>query len=121
MAEGKRSYEDFFRSPQEIEKITAAFTNTREIIDSLYRDETTRKITAFVCLIDIPDVITDDHMRRERKKISDSIAAGDLDSIAADEFVVIGCYTQNGVTKFELFFSKRFPSVDRNSLTALFN
>jgi hypothetical protein len=121
MAEGKRSFEDFFRSPQEIEKITAAFVNTREIIDNLYKDKTIRKITAFVCLIDIPVVITDDHMRRERKKISDAIAAGHLDSIAADAFVVIGCYAQDGITKFELFFSKNFSSLHRNSLTALFN
>jgi hypothetical protein len=121
MAEGKRNYEDFFRSPQEIEKITAAFANTREIIDNLYRDKTIKKITAFVCLFDGPTERIEDYVRRERNKINQSIAAGHLDAIAADAFVVIGSYSQNGITKFELMFSQGFPSNYRNSLTTLFN
>ena len=96
MAEAKRNYEDFFRSPQEIEKITAAFTNTRAIIDQLYKDKTIKKITAFICLFDGPAERIEDYVRRERQNISESIAAGHLDAIAADAFVVIGSYSQIG-------------------------
>ena len=120
-AEGKRKYTDFFSSPAERSKIEAAFSNILDVIDDLYKEKIEEKIVCFICMLDIPEVDPDFFLESEKQKISSSIAAGHLDRLANQEFVVIGNYTQGGVSKFELFFSASFPVSNRIRLEKIFS
>lgn len=119
-AEGKRKYTDFFSSPAERNKIEAAFKNIRKVIDDLYKSKINKKIASFICLLDVPEVDSKFFLDSERKKISASIAAGHLNTIANQEFVVIGAYTLRGISNFELFFSDKFPDEIHQRLIDIF-
>jgi hypothetical protein len=107
-AEGKKRYSDFFRTPAERDKIEAAFNNIRGVIDDLFKEDVEHKIVAFICLLDVPEVDSEFFLDSEVQRIRASIAAGHLDKLANQDFVVIGSYVLNGVSKFELFFSSGF-------------
>jgi hypothetical protein len=119
-AEGKKRYSDFFRTLAEREKIEEAFNNIRTLIDDLFKSHVENKVVAFICLLDVPEVDSEFFLDSERKKIRASIAAGHLDKLANQEFVVIGSYALRGVSKFELFFSGAFPSELSERLRSVF-
>ena len=119
-AEGKRKYTDFFSSPKERKKIEAAFNNIRAVIDELYKSKVDKKIISFICLLDVPEVDSKVFLDSEKQKITASIASGGLNKLANQEFVVIGTYTLKGISKFELFFSEKFPSDIRIRLEGIF-
>ena len=119
-AEGKRKYTDFFSSPTERNKIEAAFNNIRAVIDELYKSKVDKKIISFICLLDVPEVDSKFFLDSEKQKITASIATGHLNKLANQEFVVIGSYTLKGVSKFELFFSERFPPDIKIRLVEIF-
>jgi hypothetical protein len=120
VAEGKRTYGDFFQSEQEKEKISQAFLNIYELIDNLFGTPNNHKITAFICLLDVPKVNSDFFLGKERQKIQESIKLGHLSEITDQEFVLIGVYVLNRQTKFELFFSSDFDSNVKQRLTKAF-
>ena len=119
-AEGKRKYSDFFSSPAERDKIASAFRNIWSVIDDLYKSKIENRIASFICLLDVPEVDSIFFLETERQKISASIAAGHLDKLANQEFLVIGTYTLRGISNFELFFSKGFPAEVRRQLSEIF-
>jgi hypothetical protein len=119
-AEGKKKYTDFFKSVSERTKISEAFDNTRSVIDDLYKSKTNGKIIGFICLLDVPEVDSKFFLDSEKQKITLSIAAGHLSKVANQEFVVIGSYTLDGISKFELFFSTKFPLEVKQRLMKIF-
>jgi hypothetical protein len=120
-AEGKRKYTDFFSSIDERTKIEAAFNNIRAVIDDLYKSKVNEKIVSFICLLDVPEVDSKFFLDLEKQKIQTSIASGHLDKLANQEFVVVGYFTLKGVSNFQLFFSKNFPSISRTRLEDIFS
>ena len=108
VAEGKKSYANFFSSSQEKIKIHDAFKNIFKIIDDLYSSRRNEKITSLICMLDIPASNSDFFLDQERRKIVDSIKLGHVSEITDEEFVVIGVYVLNRKTSFELFFSQGF-------------
>ena len=120
-AEGKRKYTDFFSSIDERTKIEAAFNNIRSVIDVLYKSTVNEKIVSFICLLDVPEVDSKFFLDLEKQKIQASIASGHLDKLANQEFVVVGYFTLKGVSNFQLFFSKNFPSIFRTRLEETFS
>jgi hypothetical protein len=70
--------------------------------------------------LDVPEVDSKFFLDAEKQKIATSIKAGHLNTLANQEFVVIGNYTLEGVTKFELFFSEKFPSEIKGRLEEIF-
>jgi hypothetical protein len=119
-AEGKKKYTDFFSSPKERIKIKAAFNSVRTVIDDLYKSKVEEKIISFVCLLDVPEVDSKFFLDAEKQKIEASIKAGHLNKLANQDFVVIGNYTLKGVSKFELFFSEKFPTEMRSRIAKIF-
>jgi len=120
-AEGKRKYTDFFSSPAERTKIEAAFNSIRTVIDDLYKSKVEKKIISFICLLDVPEVDSKFFLDAEKQKITTSIKAGHLNKLANQDFVVIGNYTLRGVSKFELFFSEKFPSEIKGKVEEIFS
>ena len=120
-AEGKRKYTDFFSSIDERTKIEAAFNNIRSVIDVLYKSTVNEKIVSFICLLDVPEVDSKFFLDLEKQKIQASISSGHLDKLANQEFVVVGYFTLKGVSNFQLFFSKNFPSIFRTRLEEIFS
>ena len=120
-AEGKKAYTDFFSSTTERAKIEVAFNNIRKLIDDLYGGPNPEKLVAFLCLLDIPEVDSDFFLKAEKRKIKDSIAAGHLNKLANQEFLVIGVYTINFVTHFETFYSPNFDVKMKDLFNEIFN
>jgi hypothetical protein len=116
VAEGKRSYANFFSSAQEKIKIHNAFKNISKIIDDLYASKNTKKITSLICMLDVPALNSDFFLDQERRKIVESIKLGHVSEITDEEFVVIGVYVLNSKTLFELFFSQGFDENVANML-----
>lgn len=111
VAEGKRSYSNFFSSAQEKNKISQAFKNISKTIDDLYASDSSTKIISLICMLDVPAYNSDFFLQIERQKIEESIQLGHVNDIIDDDFVVIGIYVLNRKTFFELFFS---PNFDKN-------
>jgi hypothetical protein len=120
-AEGKKAYTDFFSSTTERAKIEVAFNNIRKLIDDLYGGPNSEKLVAFLCLLDIPEVNSEFFLKAEKRKITDSIAAGHLNKLANQEFLVIGVYTINFVTHFETFYSPNFDVKMKDLFNEIFN
>jgi hypothetical protein len=120
-AEGKRTYSDFFSSIQEKIKIGKAFENVFQLIDNLFETSQSTKITTFICLLDVPEVNSKYFLEQEKRKISESIRLGHISEIVDGEFVVIGVYVNQRITKFELFFSNSFNRDLREQLGEMFS
>ena len=60
-------------------------------------------------------------LKAEKRKITDSIAAGHLNKLANQEFLVIGVYTINFVTHFETFYSPNFDVKMKDIFNEIFN
>ena len=120
-AEGKRTYSDFFSSIQEKNKIGKAFENVFQLIDNLFETSQSTKITTFICLLDVPEVNSKYFLEQEKRKISESIRLGHISEIVDGEFVVIGVYVNQRITKFELFFSNSFNRDLREQLGEMFS
>jgi hypothetical protein len=118
-AEGKKNFSDFFNTKEQ-EKIALAFQNTQNIIDSLYKSNGNLKIISFICLLEAPEIGTDIFLKAERQKILDTIKSGGLDKIAKQEFVVIGVYTRENLTNFEVFYSRNFPITMQTRMNEIF-
>lgn len=108
VAEGKKSYSNFFSSPQEINKIKQALKNIFKTIDHLYSSKNNIKITSLICMLDVPTSNSELFLEQERQKILESIKLGHVSEITDNDFVVIGVYVLNRKTHFELFFSSNF-------------
>lgn len=106
-AEGKRSYEGFFRSTQETKKINQAFKNTFNKIDELYGPGSV-KITSLICMLNIPSIKSKFFLDQEKEKINKSIESNHISEFIDGDYLIIGVYVLNRKTRFELFFSNGF-------------
>jgi hypothetical protein len=107
-AEGKRSFNQFFSTPQEKTKIRQAFENIKSTIEFLLKTSDFKQIVSLTCLLEVPETNSEFFLEFERRKIAEASQNGIISEIAGDEFVVIGVYVQDNETKFELFFSNSF-------------
>ena len=120
-AEGKRSFNHFFSTPQEKKKIRQAFENIKTTIRDLLGSPDFNQIVSLICLLDIPETNSDFFLKAERNKISEAAVNGIISEIAGDHFVVVGVYVSKRQTKFELFFSNGFDEAQKSLMQREFS